>query len=187
MPISVTGTSNKQEPALRPRSAAQASLAGFTLVELLVVITLLALFSAISFPLLMNQGDGGERRMLRRLAGTVKQLYNEATLTRDEYLLTFDLDANSISAFRLRSTEDRIEKEPFGGETSLTPLTLHQVDVVGQGSFRSGRVSVKIFPLGWMEQTRIQLQNEAGEPVSLDFSPLTGTVKIDHGVQLTQR
>jgi len=156
---------------------------GFTLVELVVVITLLAMFSALSMPLLMNQGDGGERRALRRLAGTVKQLYNEATLTRDEHQLMFDLDHNSISAFRLRAGVGIVEKEAFGKETALDPLRLQQVDVAGKGSFRNGQVTVRVLPLGWMEQTRIVLQNEKGVETFLDFSPLTGSTKIAHASQ----
>ena len=151
---------------------------GFTLVELVVVVALLAMFSFISLPLLMNHGDGGERRMLRRLAGTVKQLYNESTLTRDKHLLTFDLDRNSMTAFRMRGSDGTIEKQAYGEEKSLEPLQLKQVEVVGQGSFRHGQVSVSIFPLGWMEQTRIVLADDKGALKTLDFSPLTGSVKI---------
>ncbi|MCK4503943.1 MAG: prepilin-type N-terminal cleavage/methylation domain-containing protein, partial [Desulfuromonadales bacterium] len=76
---------------------------GFTLVELLVVIVLLSLVSFISIPLMSNLGDGADHLMVRKIAGTVKQLYNEATLTKDEHLLTFDFSRNSMSAFRLRS------------------------------------------------------------------------------------
>lgn len=167
-------------------SARNSQQSGFTLVELVVVVTLLAMFSALSLPLLMNQGDSAERRTLRRLAGTVKQLYNEATLTRDEHLLTFDLENNSISAFRLVSSDGVVEKETYGKTASLEPFHLRQVDVAGQGSFRNGQVSVRVFPLGWMEQTRIALQNEKGEQTFLEFSPLTGATKIDHGSQILQ-
>jgi len=174
MPTSATGILTEQRLTKQ---------AGFTLVELIVVIPLLALFSAISLPLLMNRGDSDERRILRRLAGTVKQLYNEATLTRDEHLLTFDLDHNSISAFRLHAENGNIEKEPFGKEASLEPLQLQQVDVADKGSFRRGQVSVRVLPLGWMEQTRIILRHENGEETYLDFSPLTGSTKIINASQ----
>lgn len=160
--------------------------AGFTLIEMVIVVTLLAIVSSLSLPLLMNHGESAERRTLRRLAGTVKQLYNEATLTGDEHLLTFDLDRNSLSAFRLVANDGVVEKEPFGKEASLDPWRLSQVDVVGKGNFRNGQVSVRVLPLGWMEQTRISLQNEKGDQTFLDFSPLTGSTKIAHGSQILQ-
>jgi len=187
MRISPTGTlsssrldfswvGGKVSPARKVRKVRTNS--GFTLIELVVVVALLAMFSFISLPLLMNHGDGGERRTLRRLAGTVKQLYNESTLTRDKHLLTFDLDRNSMTAFRLRDSDGTVEKQAYGEERSLQPLQLKQVAVVGKGTFRHGQVSVAIFPLGWMEQTRIVLADDKGVLKTLDFSPLTGSVKI---------
>ncbi len=152
---------------------------GFTLIELVVVVSLLALFSVISLPLLLDQGEGDSRRELRRLAGMVKQLYNEATLTRDEHLLSFDLERNSMTPFRLQRSQGEVEKLPLNEEISLQPLELKQIDVVGKGRFRTGQVEVKIFPLGWMEQTRISLIDGAGAAKVLSFSPLTGSTKIE--------
>lgn len=152
---------------------------GFTLIELMVVIVVLSLVSIISLPLLANRGEGDERLKLRRIAGTVKQLYNEATLTRDEHLLTFDFSRNSLLAFRLRSSSGVVEKVPFGREMMLAPLQIKQIDIKGKGSFRTGQVSVRVFPLGWMEQTRLLVRKENGDEIQLAFSPLTGSVTID--------
>ncbi len=152
---------------------------GFTLIELLVVIVLMSLVSLISLPLLTNWNSSDERLVMRRIAGTVKQLYNEATLNRDEYLLTFDFNRNSLLAFRLRSSSGTVEKESFGHELMLSPLRIDNIDVKGRGIFHAGQVSVRIFPLGWMEQTDLVLRKEDGSEVRLVFSPLTGSVTID--------
>ncbi len=166
MPILPTGTSSKSQ--------------GFTLVELIVVIVILALIGMISVPLLFNRLAGDERASLRRIAGTVKELYNEATLTRDEHQLEFDLDRHTIKAYRLRTVAaDRVEKEPFRREIMLAPLTLQQIEVEGKGIFRSGQVTVRIFPLGWMEQTRLYARYADGRDFQLVFSPLTGTTRIE--------
>lgn len=152
---------------------------GFTLIEIMVVIVVLSLVSIISLPLLAYRGEGNERLKLRRIAGTVKQLYNEATLTRDEHLLTFDFSRNSLLTFRLRSSSGMVEKEPFGRELMLAPLQIKQIVIEGKGTFRTGQVSVRVLPLGWMEQTRLLVGKENGDEVLLDFSPLTGSVTID--------
>ncbi len=167
MRISATGTLSRQS--------------GFTLIELVVVVVILALVSSVSFPLLVDRIGGDERTVVRRIAGTVKELYNEATLTRDEHHLVFDLDRNSVQTFRLRRSLDKVEKEPFGREVELSPLTLREVDVVGQGTFRSGQATTRIFPLGWMDQTRVSVRYRDGTDMQLEFSPLTGTVTIDEG------
>lgn len=167
MRISATGTLNRQS--------------GFTLIELIVVVVILSLVSFVSFPLLVNRIGGDERTVVRRIAGTVKELYNEATLTRDEHHLVFDLDRNSLQSFRLRGSVDKIEKEPFSREVMLTPLILREVEVKGQGTFRSGQVTVRVFPLGWMDQTRLTVSYDNDTEMQLEFSPLTGTVTIDEG------
>lgn len=152
---------------------------GFTLVELLVVLIILSLTSLISLPLLVDQDDSQEKQKLRRIAGTVKQLYNEATLTRDEHLLVFDFERNSLSAFRMRNGDGSVIKEPFGHEVLLTPLQVRQVEVEGRGSFSNGQVSIRIFPLGWMDAARIELNRKSGTGIQLAFSPLTGTTTIN--------
>ena len=152
---------------------------GFTLIELVVVIVVLSLVSLISLPLLANRGDGDERLKLRRITGTVKQLYNEAALTRDEHLLMFDFNRNSLQAFRLRSSSGVIEKEPVLKEVPLAPLQIKQIEVKGKGIFSTGQVFVRIFPLGWMEQTSLLVAKEGGGQLQLNFSPLTGSVTID--------
>lgn len=153
---------------------------GFTLIELVVVIVILSLIGLISLPLLVNRTDGNERAKLRRIVGTVKELYNEATLTRDEHELVFDLDRNSLQTYRLRTVSaGLVERETFRRELDLEPLILQQIEVEGQGSFRSGQITVRIFPLGWMEQTRLLVRQVNSNEVEMFFSPLTGTTKID--------
>lgn len=165
MPILPTGTSTNRS--------------GFTLVELLVVVVILSLISFISLPLLANRGDGDERLMVRRIAGTVKQLYNEATLTRDEHLLMVDFSRNSLQAYRLQSSGDGVEKKSFGKELNLAPLQIKQVNIEGKGTFRAGQIFTRIFPLGWMEPTRFFFAKESGGEMQLLFSPLTGSITID--------
>lgn len=172
MPISPTGISTDRN--------------GFTLIELVVVMVILTMIGLISLPLLVGRIGGDERTMTRRIAGTVKELYNEATLTRDEHQLVFDLDRNSLQSYRLRSSSTRVEREPFRRELKLDPLTLQQIDVEGQGSFRSGQITVRVFPLGWMEQTRLLVRHDDGTEQQLFFSPLTGTTTIDEA-QNTRR
>ncbi|WP_139167443.1 type II secretion system protein [Desulfuromusa kysingii] len=155
------------------------SRGGFTLVELLVVIVILSLISFISVPLLSNNSERDEKLVVRRIAGTVKQLYNEATLTRDEHLLTFHFARNSLLAYRLRSSDGVIEKEPFGREVKLSPLYIRQVSIEGEGNFNSGEVTIRIFPLGWMEPTQLVLGRESEGELVLTFSPLTGAITID--------
>lgn len=155
---------------------------GFTLIELLVVVVLLSLVTLISFPLLADRGDGAERLKMRRLAGTVKQLYNEATLTRDRFLVTFDIDQNTVETFRLRTGGEQVDKEAFGSSLDLAPLRVREISVDGRGRVRSGKISFQVYPLGWMDATEIVFERQDGNSIQLAFSPLTGTTTIDENV-----
>jgi len=154
---------------------------GFTLVELVVVIAILSLIASISLPLLARWETGSEHQKMRRIVGCVKQLYNEATLTGDHHLLSFDLDRNSMRGYRLRPSSGTVEKEFFGREIRLAPLQIEEVKVAGKGSFRTGKVEIEVFPLGWIEATKIVVIGEDGRETQLQISPLTGAVTIDAG------
>ncbi|HKJ04098.1 MAG TPA: prepilin-type N-terminal cleavage/methylation domain-containing protein [Geopsychrobacteraceae bacterium] len=167
MPISKTGISTDQT--------------GFTLIELTVVISLLAIFSLISLPLITNQGDGGQRRAMRELAGNVKLLYNEAALRREIHLLTFNLDDESYRTYRLERNGTQVEKVPVKEAKKLAPFQIDQIQVSGKGSFRSGEVTVRIYPQGWMEETWVQLENTDKQVKTLNFVPMTGTTRIYDG------
>lgn len=167
MPISKAGTSTDQT--------------GFTLIELMVVISLLAIFSMLSIPLLANQGDGGQRRAMRKLAGNVKLLYNEAALKQEIHLLIFDLDKDTFSTFRRERNGKQVETVPVAEDRSLAPLQIAQVQVVNKGRFTSGKVTVQIYPQGWMEETWIQLENAENQIKTLNFVPMTGSTRIYDG------
>jgi general secretion pathway protein H len=68
---------------------------GFTLIELAIVVVLLGLVAGLTLPLLGNWGQDDLPGSARRLAGTVRFLYNEAALTRNEHQLIFNLDDGS--------------------------------------------------------------------------------------------
>ena len=118
---------------------------------------------------------------MRQLAGTVKLLYNEAALNSEIHLLTFDLDEETFSTFRLEKNGNQVEKIPLEEARSLAPLRIEQVQIAGKGSFRSGEVTVRIYPQGWMEEVWIQLENEEKQVKTLTFVPMTGSTRIYEG------
>ena len=56
-------------------------LAGFTLVELVVVMVLISLFMVFSIPLFSNIGTSSLGTSARRLSGTIKYLFNESAMS----------------------------------------------------------------------------------------------------------
>lgn len=184
MPILPTGTLNREVLDLSESDISAGGQAGFTLVELLVVIVVLALSASLVLPLLDDSGSAEKKQKIRRISGTVRQLYNEATLTRDEFQLTLDFERNRLEAYRLNDVGNKIEREEFGKPLNLEPLYLRQADISGQGSFQAGRVTLTFYPIGWIDATELVLDDNDGHRFELAFSPLTGTVTIDEDTAL---
>lgn len=168
MPTSRAGTSSRPD--------------GFTLVELAVAVFLIVLFSALALPLLGSVGRDPLSAAARRLTGNVKYLYDEAALTGMEHLLAFRLDRGTYRAFRLEPREGVVEKVAAGREQQLPEeVRILEVAVSGRGSYTAGEVEIRIFPVGWVEETQIRLADRRGAQTTLRITPLTGTVEVLEG------
>jgi len=98
--------------------------AGFTLIELGVVIILISLFTLISIPLFSHTGRGDVQASARRLSGTVKYLFNEAALTGLEHRLIYNLDRGSYRALTLEADGSLVDVGGVGKTTALQRLSL---------------------------------------------------------------
>lgn len=154
---------------------------GFTLAELTVVVFIIALISLLTLPLLGRVGNADLKAAGRQLAGSVKYLYNEAAMQRLTHRLSFDLDAAVISSLR---QEDSGEWVPLPGRRGHITLPgsvrLKNVEVMGKGLFSAGTVSMDIFPVGWLEETVLHLEDGPAK-MTVRFSPLTGTAEFYDG------
>ena len=170
MRISTTGNSNR-------RGSGQS---GFTLLELGVVITLLALFSLLTIPLF-----GGTSKLgysARCLNGTIKYLFNEAALTGREHRLVCNLDRGTYSAQVLDTDGEVVTLSGIGRETTLAgDVRFRDLQLPDRGTFTSGEVTVRMHPAGWVEETSVHLEDGSGNALTLHVMPLTGTAEIFEG------
>ena len=167
MPISPIITSNNR---------------GFTLVELTVVVFVIALTTSLVLPLVSNVSDVRIHSVGRRLAGTIKYLYNEAVLEKKIYRLTFDLDHATYLAER--QERDGEWSGGLGRMEGIKQLPgtviIPRVYINGRGSFTSGKVSMQIYPAGWLDETVLYLQDGKYKK-TLRISALTGTTEFYDG------
>ncbi|SDM67349.1 general secretion pathway protein H [Geoalkalibacter ferrihydriticus] len=175
MPILRTGTSNNILCRL-------GNARGFTLIELGIVVLILALMSVLTVPLLGRVGDAELKSAGRKIAGTVKYLYNEAALQGLTHRMTFDLDGTTIATQRQELNGEWTALPGRYGRAALPgSVRIKNVEVFGKGSFSSGAVSMDIYPVGWLEEAVLHLEDGLGK-MTVRFSPLTGTAEFydDH-------
>lgn len=176
-----TKTDMSRHPLWRSVSRRRRS-GGFTLIEIVVVVTLISLFMVFSVPMFGNIGSGGLDSSARRLSGTIKYLFNEAALSGLEYRLIYDLDQGTYHATILEADGSLSEAEDQGRQAALKgSVRFEDVHLPGRGKFSMGQVTSRIDPSGWIEETIIHLHDGDGEKLTLRVMPLTGTTEVYRG------
>jgi prepilin-type N-terminal cleavage/methylation domain-containing protein len=192
-------------------SAAGIGAAGFTLLELAVVMFIMGLMLTIAMPYLGGYRNAELKSQARRLAGRATYLYDLAAAQKVVYQLQFDLDANGYTVARL----DPYAIAPVaagmgapgavgapgtaGGPAAPAPafvpdngpgkgpillgdaVRIRDVSVEGVGTFTKGHVACQFYPAGYVDATVVHLVDASGRVMTLEFMPLTGQVVIGNG------
>lgn len=155
--------------------------AGFTLVEIIVVMVLISLFMVFSIPLFGNIGTSSLETSARRLSNTIKYLFNESALSGLEYHLIYDLDQGTYRAQILDVNRQLVDAPDQGRQAKLKGnVRFQDLSIPGRGKTSVGQVTTLIHPSGWVEETIIHLDD--GEKVlTLRVMPLSGMTEIFEG------
>jgi len=169
MPTSTAGNWNNQ--------------AGFTLLELAVVVFLLGLFSALVVPRLPGVGEDALKSSARRIAGTAKLYFNEAALSGRPHRLEYNLDKKTFRVRRIEPDGEVVELTGSGREQSLRgKVRFKDITLPARGSFSHGEVTTDILPVGWLEETVVHLEEEGGgRSMTLRIMPYTGSTEVFDG------
>ncbi|MFI5400126.1 MAG: prepilin-type N-terminal cleavage/methylation domain-containing protein [SAR324 cluster bacterium] len=104
---------------------------GFTLLEMLVVMLLMALIAGFTVPLFQTLLEGQVQREATRLSQLIRILRNEALLTQTDFHLVFDLqrqsywvEARSGDTYRPRTDAAVLRTHTLPGSFAVTDLTV---------------------------------------------------------------
>lgn len=190
----------------RPRHPVDRS--GFSLLEMLVVIALIALLSLTALPNITSAFRVSLNSAARELASTIKEAYNSTVVTGQVHRIVFNLKEGTYwveagPPNTLVDTEQTREKElkkrrlarpdeapppsRFSMALGVTrkPVSLPRgvkfEDVVSQQSkdpITEGTAYSHLFPSGLAEQTIIHLTDQSGHRNSLVITPLVGRTEL---------
>jgi prepilin-type N-terminal cleavage/methylation domain-containing protein len=153
------------------------SARGFSLIELLVVCTLIGLMVALSVPALRDTFMSDPlKSTARKTIGLVNGVRELALRSGQPYFLY------------ISPLENRIwyEQDPSPPEGSRAPAQLHlprgvriqEIVTAGHDVSADKQVAVWVTRQGFMHQTGIRLADAQGNALRLQFSPLVDTVQV---------
>ncbi len=151
---------------------------GFTLLELIIVCALAAIFLTLSIPALRNSLINDELdSATRQIIGTVKELRNLAVREHAPYLLHFELGEGRIW-YEVDDPEETTEISEQNSFNLPEDVQLEEVIFSSQNRESLGSATLWISKRGYMDQTAVYLSDGKDRKVTIVFSPFSGSARV---------
>ena len=151
---------------------------GFTLIELIVVISLIGLMLFFSLPRLQNNPFlDDSKKSARWLIGKVQALKESAVRDQKQYSLHFDLDSGRI--WETNEAMSQEESETAASDSYALPEDVRIVDIEypAQEKVTSGQAEITFYKAGYTDKAFVHLQD--GETyLSFLIEPFLTNVKV---------
>ncbi|MBA4372452.1 MAG: hypothetical protein C0402_06275 [Thermodesulfovibrio sp.] len=138
---------------------------GFTLLEIILVVFIISLFTAFALPSFSNLGSGGLKNDAKKFASLLRYLNDSSIYTKKDFQLNFNFSDKTVS---WNGPEGEKSRE-LGAITSVT--------LPSKGIVREGQIIVFFGPLGISENIEITLSKGEHE-AKISMNSLSGRVKI---------
>jgi type II secretion system protein H len=146
----------------------------FTLVELVVVLFIISLTTALVMPNLWNTGKRALKSEAKRIGATLRYINDEAIGKKRLFTVTFDLDSGSWG-FRSEGESRKFQLNK--------DIILNDVHVPSLGKVSNGEVIMKFGASGPAEPLTVHLV--AGDnDYTVQFNHISGRSKVQRGYKL---
>lgn len=160
------------------------STAGFTLLELLVVIFIISLAAGIVFPRLPDTEATKLKNSARNLGSGLRFLNDQAIVTKKAYRLHLNLNDNSTRITQLSPSGEELQPEDQFMNRRLVEegIDIEDVNVPSLGLVTEGEVTVSFGPGGIGDGLTIHLKGGEKNFTVIAY-PSGGKVKVLEGRQ----
>lgn len=167
-------------PGTLSRAVNRKSEVGFTLLEIVIVVAVLALFVGLAAPKLPDLAGTRIHRNARRISMILQIARSRAVSLRRYYRLEIDLDQNSASVSYYGPEGTYIPDDEVR-QVRLQDGIISDVVNAGDGKVLEGTGLVRISPRGFIEPALIHIRDEQERVVTVAPSPVSGRVQIEEG------
>ncbi len=144
---------------------------GFTLVELIIVILIISLTTALVMPKLWDRGDSALKSEAKRISNTLMYIYDEAAGKKQIYALKIDFNADSFSYASEKESRSFKMKDNIRFKDVIVP-SLGEVSI--------GEILYQFGPMGPEEPITLHLIKNDRE-YTVMFNHINGRAKIREG------
>lgn len=169
-PMLITGISNRRQ-------------SGFTLVELMLVLFIIGIFSALTIPSIADIGRLKLSKNGLRVARTISYLYAQAAARGELVRLHFDIASGEYTALH-QVGYGKFEPAGFSGFSKgrLTDgIKILRFTTLYNGTFSGESAYIHLMPEGFAEKAVIVLGDSHGRVISLLVNQFTGKVSVVEG------
>ncbi|HEY6838182.1 MAG TPA: prepilin-type N-terminal cleavage/methylation domain-containing protein [Geobacteraceae bacterium] len=159
--------------------------AGFTLIEMVVVIAIIALLAALVFPRLPMTEDARLRSSARTFSALLRYLGDRGATSGSRYRLHLNMSDNSVTVGVLSASgEEGRSDDAFLNRRFLdTGIVLADVELTRLGKVGEGEVTVDFGPGGLGEFLVIHLKGKGERYDTIFAFPQGGRVKVVSGYE----
>lgn len=153
---------------------------GFTLIELVVALSIIGLVLLLSFPRVQHLFGDDLRNASRHLIGTIRYLYNEASASKKIYRLNYDLAEKKYWITVLDEEGKFVSADDAMAKRTFLPRKIQFQDIytLHNGKVTEGEVFTQFYPEGRVDRTVIHLKETDKNLMTLIVNPLTGKVAV---------
>ena len=153
--------------------------AGFTLIELTLVVCLISTMLFLILPRFENRLFlGNIHKTARWIIGTARILKDDAQRKQQRFRLVFNLDTNRMWVSTEAEAEEKMQPLDHNQYTLQSDVRILDIEYPSIGKVTSGRADINFYKKGYSDKALIHLEDDDENQISLLIEPFLSKVAV---------